>query len=197
VVFDLPSKKYYIFINNCFKVLKLSGNKENRLTNNPVKFQVVSIIWRSYVKFWILVTFFLPYPVLSGTSYEKSIESFASRINRTLAHHKIKLDIVKCNGSSIGKLLFRNNVKSTINSTCSRRCDVCSNDLRNENTQVESPTNGRSYPIDTNLSCSDRGIYSISCSCLSLYVGKTTTKFNQRFKGTFSEIKDICSLRTF
>ena len=79
--------------------------------------------------------------ILSGTSYEKSIESFASRINRTLAHHKIKLDIVKCNGSSIGKLLFRNNVKSTTNSTCSRRCDVCSNDLRNENTQVESPTN--------------------------------------------------------
>ena len=127
--------------------------------------------------------------ILSGTSYEKSIENFASRINRTLAHHKIKLDIVKSNGSSIGKLLFHNNVKSTIHSTCTRRCDVCSNDLRNENSQVESPTNGRSYPVDINLSCSDRGIYSISCSCLSLYVGKTTKKFHQRFKEHFQKSK--------
>ena len=33
--------------------------------------------------------------ILSGTSYEKSIENFASRISRTLARQKIKLDIVK------------------------------------------------------------------------------------------------------
>ena len=125
--------------------------------------------------------------ILSGTSYEKTLENFASRINKTLIHHKIKLDIVKCNGSSIGKILFQNHIKSNFALACSRRCDVCSNDLRNENSHIESPTNGRSYPIDTNLSCSDCGIYCVSCSCLSLYVGKTTTKFNQRFKEHFQK----------
>ena len=125
--------------------------------------------------------------ILSGTSYEKTIERFASRINRTLFHHQIKLDIVKCNGSSIGSLLFQNHIKSIFPQACSRRCDVCSNDIRNENSHIESPTNGRSYPIDSSLSCSDCGIYCISCSCLSLYVGKTTTKFGQRFKEHFQK----------
>ena len=125
--------------------------------------------------------------VLSGTSYESRIEKFASRINQTLRHHKIKLDIVKSTGSSIGQFLFHNNVKSVMSSPCSRRCDVCNNDVRNDNIHVESPTNGRSYPINQNLVCTDCGIYCISCACLSLYIGKTTTQFNQRFKEHFQK----------
>ena len=42
--------------------------------------------------------------VLSGTLYESRIEKFASRINQTLRHHKIKL-IVKSTGFSIGQFL--------------------------------------------------------------------------------------------
>ena len=125
--------------------------------------------------------------VLSGTLYEKSIEKFANQINKTLRHHKIKLDIVKSTGPSIGNLLFHNNVKSYFPNACSRRCDVCANSTRSENFHVESPTNGRSYPINTRLTCTDSGIYCISCSCLSMYIGKTTTQFNQRFKEHFQK----------
>ena len=125
--------------------------------------------------------------VLSGTSYEKDIDYFATRINQTLRHHKVKLDIVKSTGPSIGKLLFHNNVQSHFSKPCSRRCDICSNEIRNENTHVESPTNGRSYPINARLACTDCGIYCISCSCLSLYIGKTTTHFNKRFKEHFQQ----------
>ena len=127
--------------------------------------------------------------ILSGTIYEKIIERFACRINKTFIRHKIKLEIVRCTGSSIGSLLFQNNIRTTLQHTCSRRYDVCSNDLRNNNMFIESPTNGRSYPIDFNLNCIDSGIYGISCSCLSLYVGKTTTQFSQHFKEHFQKSK--------
>ena len=132
--------------------------------------------------------------VLAGTSYENQIERFAQRINRILSHHKIKLEIVKCTGSTLGNLLFQNNVKSSVEHSCTNRCDVCSNDLRNDNMFVESPTNGRSYPVNPNLNCIDSGIYCISCSCLSLYVGKTTTQFNQRFKEHFNQSRSSAVL---
>lgn len=125
--------------------------------------------------------------VLSGTPYEKDIETFATRVNKTLTHHKIRLDIVKSTGSSLGNLLFQNNIKGNFSKPCSRRCDVCSNNVRNDNINVESPTNGRSYPTNANLTCTDCGIYCISCSCLSLYIGKTTTQFNQRFREHFQQ----------
>ena len=134
---------------------------------------------------WLRKPHFLTRLMFSILSHEKTIERFARRINTTLVHHKIKLEIVKCTGASIGRLLFHNNIKSTFPNVCSRRCEICSNDIRNDNPQIESPTNGRSYPVDINLKCGDCGIYCVSCSCLSLYVGKTTTKFNQRFNEHF------------
>ena len=81
------------------------------------------------------------------------------------------------------------NVRTSRQHICSNRCDVCKSDLKGINERIESPTNGRIYPVDKNLNCIDCGIYCISCSCLSLYVGKTTTQFNQRFKEHFSKYK--------
>ena len=130
--------------------------------------------------------------ILSGTPYEKQIEEFARRINTVLLSHKIKLEIIHSTGSTLGNILFQNNIKSITQEICSRRCDVCSNDLRNQNTSVVSPTNGRSYPIDRFLGCSDGGIYCIACSCMSLYVGKTTN--NQRFKEHFSQSRNSAIL---
>ena len=102
-------------------------------------------------------------------------------------HHKTKFEIVKSTGSSIGSLLFQNSTRETFPNTCFRRCEVCSNNLRNENTHIKPPTNGRSYPIDTKLSISNCGIYCISCPCLTLYMAKTTTKSNQRFAEHFQK----------
>ena len=132
-------------------------------------------------------THIIRWVVLSRTNYEKQIQNFASRINRSLQNHNIKLEIVKSTGSSISKLLFNNNVKSVIPRVCSStNCDVCLKNLRPDSKEIISPINGRSYAVNTNLNCSNSGIYCISCACLSLYTGKTTTLFNQRFNEHFS-----------
>ena len=85
---------------------------------------------------------------------KKIIESFASRINKTLVRHQIKLEIVKSTGSQIGILFCQNNIRETFPNTCSHRCEiceVCSNNLRNKNTHIKLPTNGRSYPIELQI----------------------------------------------
>ena len=63
--------------------------------------------------------------------------------------------------------------------------------LRTESGEVVSPTNGRSYFVNKSLNCTDRGIYSIVCACTSLYTGKTTTSFAQRFREHFSSASSV------
>ena len=85
---------------------------------------------------------------------KKIIESFASRINKTLVRHQIKLEIVKSTGSQIGILFCQNNIRETFPNTCSHRCEICEvclNNLRNKNTHIKLPTNGRSYPIELQI----------------------------------------------
>ena len=80
---------------------------------------------------------------------------------------KIKLQLVMSTGQSIGSLLFNNKVKEhgVDGSRCtSLRCHVCSENLRENDQLIVSPTNGRSYPVNKSLSCTDRGIYSITCA---------------------------------
>ena len=133
--------------------------------------------------------------ILSGSEYEKQIQSFASRINRTLINHNIKLEIVKSTGSCIGNLLFNNNVKSTVARACgSPNCNVCLKGLRPDSNEIVSPTNGRSYVVTKNINCSNAGIYCICCACLSLYTGKTTGQFNKRTDEHFDPSKSSAVL---
>ena len=122
--------------------------------------------------------------VLSGSAYEKQIHNFTGRINASMQNHNIKLELVKCTGTSIAKMLFNNNVKSHIPYSCNN-CDVCSKNLRGDAGEVISPTNGRIYPLDKNLNCKNCGIYCIYCTCLALYTGKTTTFYSNRFDEHF------------
>ena len=126
--------------------------------------------------------------VLAGTSYIPRMKKFAERINRSMKMHKIKLELVESTGQSIGSILFNNNAKSSDKSfgCSSARCHLCRENLRTESGEVVSSTNGRSYLINKSLNCTDRGIYSIVCACTSLYTGKTTTSFAQRFREHFS-----------
>ena len=119
--------------------------------------------------------------VLSGTAYEKQIKDFTGRINRYLDSHNIRIELVNSTGSSIGKLLFNNNVRSEVPHKCNSFCVVCNKGLRGDSEQAVSPINGRSYRLNQNLNCMDGGIYAISCACTALYTGKTTTAFNKRF----------------
>ena len=128
--------------------------------------------------------------ILSGTSYEKCIHQFTSKLNYTLKNDGIKLEIVKSTGSCIGQLLFNNNVKSMVPHICvSGYCAICTYNLRPGTNEVISPTTGRKYHIDSNLNCDNCGIYKIDCPCLSLYTGKTTTYFGNRFNEHFDPSK--------
>ena len=124
--------------------------------------------------------------ILSGTSYEKQIQQFTGRLNGSLKNHNIKLELVKSTGSCIGQLLFNNNEKPAVSRECnSSNCSICSLNLRPDSNEVISPTTGRKYHIDPNLNCENCGIYKISCPCLGLYTGKTTTYFGNRFNEHF------------
>ena len=63
VIFGMFSKKGHIFMKNGSLNIKLSGIIPNTYKNTSGKFQVISTIWRSYVNFFKLVAFFMPYPV--------------------------------------------------------------------------------------------------------------------------------------
>ena len=126
--------------------------------------------------------------VLAGTNYIKRMRKFVERMNLSLRPQKIKLQLVMSTGQSIGSLLFNNKVRDhgVDGSRCtSQRCHVCSENLRENDQLIVSPTNGRSYPVNKSLSCTDRGIYSITCACTSLYTSKTSTSFSQRFSKHF------------
>ena len=74
--------------------------------------------------------------VLSGTAYEKQISDFTGRINRYLDFHGIKLELVNSTGSSIGKLLFNNNVRSGGPHKCNSFCVVCTKGLLGDSIDI-------------------------------------------------------------
>ena len=139
------------------------------------------------------------------TSHVKMIKEFTNRINKSLKMHKIKLELVMSTGLTIGRSLFNNNVRpSSSSSSCpTASCQICTKNARMVEATVISPTNGRSYPVNKHLKCTDRGIYQISCSCTSLYTGKTSTSFSQRFSEHFKSSSSVvydhsksCSMAT-
>ena len=57
------SKRGHIFMKSYSLNIKLSEIIPNTYKNTSGNFQVISTIWRSYVKMLKLVAFFIPYPV--------------------------------------------------------------------------------------------------------------------------------------
>ena len=107
-----------------------------------------------------------------------------------MINHGIILEVVKCTGSSIGQLLFNNKEKSVVPHACnSANCTICTKNLRAQSKEVISTTTGRKYHIDSNLNCDNCGIYKVSSPFLSLYTGKTTTNFGNRFDEHFDTSK--------
>ena len=126
---------------------------------------------------------------LAGTTYEKSIGDFVSKINKSLVTSGIKFQVVKSTGQSLGSMLFHNNVQHIKEMCTGKACVACRHKIRSDAKVVMSPINGRIYPINSSLTCIDSGIYCITCPCSSLYVGKTTSKFKERLKSHFNKSK--------
>ena len=114
-------------------------------------------------------------------------KEFSIKHPKFLLQVYICLILSKSTGSSIGQLLFNNNVKSDVSPTCPNlNCCICKNGLRPAEHFVVSTTNGRKYSIDPNINCDNCGIYAIKCPCSSLYTGKTTTSYINRIKEHFT-----------
>ena len=96
---------------------------------------------------------------LSGTSYEKEIKGFASRMNRVLATSGIIVEIIKTTGPSISRLLFNNNNNGNDHREDCGNCIICNNGARNQQGEVSSTVTGNSYKITKNLICANGGIY--------------------------------------
>ena len=110
---------------------------------------------------------------------EKNIEKNRKWKNIVLRKWKLALNIKYRNNNY--------NIKSEISFTCSiSNCSICINGLRPDDHFAISPTNGRKYSISPNINCENCGIYAIKCPCSSLYTGKTTTSFGNRFNEHFS-----------
>ena len=123
--------------------------------------------------------------VLSGTSYEKNITTFTRNINELLKSHNIRLELVKSTGSSLGRLLFNNREKYETHQCNSGNCSICAHQIRDPGNHVASKITRCEYKVDKSLSCTDSGIYRITCPCSAAYTGKTTTSFGQRFDEHF------------
>ena len=123
--------------------------------------------------------------VLSGTSYEKNITTFTRNINELLKNHNIRLELVKSTGSSLGRLLFNNREKYETHQCNSGNCSICAHQIRDPGNHVASKITRCEYKVDRSLSCTDSGIYRITCPCSAAYTGKTTTSFGQRFDEHF------------
>ena len=58
---------------------------------------------------------------------------------------------------------------------------ICSNDVRGDDSVVNSSVTKKEYRICSNIDCSNSGIYTFTCKCEGQYSGKTTVGFNHRF----------------
>ena len=120
---------------------------------------------------------------ISGTSYEKDISLFTSKMNNILKDFNVKMQVIKSNGSTISKLLYNNsNVSHNVKLCNKNNCHICKNGLRSIADHIISTTNGNKYPISPGLSCDDAGIYACTVPCKNQYTGKTTTTYDIRSK---------------
>lgn len=117
---------------------------------------------------------------LSGTSYEKEIGAFASRMNRVLATSRIIVEIVRTTGPSIARTLFNNNNNGNDHTEDCGNCIICINGARNQQGEVSSTVTGNSYKITKNLTCANGGIYVMDGACKDQYTGKTTVQYGTR-----------------
>ena len=124
--------------------------------------------------------------VLSNSRFEKEIHEFVSKINEKNMQNKIKFEIVKETGSSLGKILFNNNDRDRANKSCGEACNWCSV-WEGDSSNVKSNVDQSIHKIDSSLSCQDSGIYAVGSKCESQYTGKTTGPFNDRFGEHFSK----------
>ena len=127
--------------------------------------------------------------VLSGTSYDKNVSDFASRMN-SLSNPHFKIQIVKSVSPSTSRLLFHNCVNVKLTTACSlTNCIVCTNNMNTSDSKVTSSITNKSYKINNALNCNDSGIYVVTGGCEQQYSGKTTTSFNNRTSEHFVKIK--------
>ena len=118
--------------------------------------------------------------ILSGTSYEQQFSSFVARINAVMDQYKIRMELVKTNYMSIGRLLFNNCDQKPLVNNCQRDCLICINELNSKKGSVTSIVTNLSYKVDHKLTCNDAGIYVVKTPCGEQYTGKTTNPFKVR-----------------
>ena len=110
--------------------------------------------------------------ILAGTSYEKNFVDFAKRING-MAQLKLKINLVKCTGPTLGQMLFNNTNRSTLVSCDVKKCVVCPSGIQNKTGKLTSNVTGITYSVSKELCCNDGGIYVVSGKCSGQYTGKT------------------------
>ena len=127
--------------------------------------------------------------VLSGTPYEKEFSNFASKMN-ALIGSRIKIEIVKSTAMSISRLLFNNCDTYEIRKDCdAQNCIICSNGMNKDNTLLTSTVSKISYKINSNLKCTNAGIYVVTGGCKEQYTGKTTGNYLLRTDEHFRKTK--------
>ena len=111
---------------------------------------------------------------LAGSPYIDKFIEFASRMNRILLNSDIRISIVQCTSAPISRLLFNNgNTPGTLDLPVNDRCAACRNDMINDTGIVKSNVTGNAFKVDTNLNCSDGGIYIVDTTCSAQYTGRT------------------------
>ena len=119
---------------------------------------------------------------LSGTNYENEFSTFVSRINSIMTQYNIRIELVKTNHLSIGRILFNNCDQKPLVEECERDCYICVNGLNSNKGSIKSKVTNLSYKVDSKLTCNNAGIYVVSGACGEQYTGKTTTTFMNRTK---------------
>ena len=149
------------------EVLSVSSN----LTRSIVKDPVIQKDNQRHIR---LIT-------LAGTVYENEFKNFAARMNPIIQSLGINIQVVKATSSSTSQLLFNNCDKNDHLVNCdSSNCPICKYNLNPKTITAKSIVSGKSYKIDSNLGCSNAGIYLFTGACDGQYTGKTTQPYSHR-----------------
>ena len=125
--------------------------------------------------------------VLSNSRFENEMHEFVSKINQVNMQNKIKIELVKQTGSSLGRLLFNNNDSNQTSKSCGDACTWCPR-WKGDSLNVKSNVDQSTHKIDSFLSCVDSGIYAVNAKCDSQYTGKTTSPFHGRLGEHFAYV---------